>query len=100
MTALPVTFRADALSDLETISDYIADRDPDAAARVIQRIHRVIFNTIAVLPLSGRLDMETGVRQFPVPGLPYLVLYVPQPEFIDVIAVFHTSRDPASKRAP
>jgi plasmid stabilization system protein ParE len=75
-------------------------RDADAAARIIQRINRVIFSTLSVLPLSGRLDLETGVRQFPVPGLAYLVLYIPQPEFIDVLAVFHTSRDPGTKRKP
>jgi toxin ParE1/3/4 len=100
VSTLPVTFRAEALSDLESISTYISLRDEAAAARVVQRIHRVIFNTIAVLPRCGRLDVDTGFRQFPVPGVPYLVLYVPQAEFIDIVAIFHSSRDPATKPRP
>ena len=62
MKPLPVAFRQQALDDLEQISDCISKDNPQAANRVVQRIHHVIF--------------------------------------IDVIAIFHAARDPATKPRP
>jgi len=100
MRQLGVVFRAHALDDLKVISEYIAAHDPAAADRVIQRIHRVIFTTLANFPYGGRLDRATGVREFPVPGLPYLIIYLPGADAIDIVAFFHTSRDPSDKPKP
>jgi plasmid stabilization system protein ParE len=74
---MTVVFRDEAISDLEDIASYIAQHDPAAAARVIARIHRVIFRTIDRLPLSGHLDAANQTREFSVPGLPYLIVYLP-----------------------
>lgn len=43
---------------------------------------------------------ETGTREFSVPGLPYIVIYIDDGDAVEIIAVFHTSRNPASKRKP
>jgi toxin ParE1/3/4 len=58
----------------------------------------VIFGVLDVLPLAGRPNPADNTREFVVPGLPYLIIYVPVSDVIDVIAIFHTSRDPATKR--
>jgi toxin ParE1/3/4 len=97
---MTVVFREEALADLEEIAQYIAQHDPRAADRVVAHIHRTIYRTIAVLPLSGRLNSTNNTREYAVPGLPYLVIYMPTVEGVDVIAVFHTARDPAAKRQP
>lgn len=97
---MTVVFRDEAISDLEEIARYIAQDNPAAAERVIARIHRVIYRTVDRLPMSGRLNRSNNTREFAVPGLPYLIVYRPVGDVIDVIAVFHTSRDPASKRQP
>jgi toxin ParE1/3/4 len=97
---MTVAFRAEALSDLEEIADFMGQSDPAAARRVIARIHRVIYRTIDRLPLGGRLNPANGTREYAVPGLPYLVIYVPVGDVVDVVAVFHTARDPATKRQP
>lgn len=86
---LDVVFRQQALEDLQNIASYIAERDQQAARRVLQRIHSVIFRTLARLPGAGRLDTSTGTREFPVRGLPYVVIYVPQSHYVDVIAIYH-----------
>ena len=91
MRPLPVVFRARALDDLENIVDYVSIDDPEAASRVIRRIHQTIFKTLANFPHAGRRELETGVREFAVPGLPYLVIFLPLPDTLDVIGVFHTS---------
>jgi toxin ParE1/3/4 len=97
---MTVVFREEAISDLEEIAQYIAQHNPPAARRVIARIHRVIYRTIDKLPHSGRLNRANNTREFAVPGLPYLIIYRPVGEVIDVVAIFHTSRDPAAKRQP
>jgi toxin ParE1/3/4 len=97
---MTVVFREEALADLDEIGRFIAEHDPIAANRVIARIHRTIYRTIAVLPLCGRPSPTNATREYAVPGLPYLVIYLPVPDGIDVIAVFHTARDPGSKRNP
>ena len=96
MSALPIVFREQALTDLEGISAYISQDNPAAAERVIKRIYTVIFNTIATFPRSGTQG-DGLAREFAVPGLQYLIVYIPTDAFIDVIGVFHSARDPASK---
>ena len=95
-----VVFREEALTDLEEIADYIAKQNPVAAARVLARIHRVIYRTIRTLPLGGRLNPLNNTREYSVLGLPYLVIYLPSADSIDIIGVFHTARDPATKPPP
>lgn len=97
---MKVAFREEALADLEEIAQFFAEHDAAAADRVIARIHRTIHRTIATLPSSGRANAANGTREYVVPGLPYLVIYIPTATEIDVVAVFHTARDPANKREP
>ena len=89
---MTVVFREEALADLDEIAQFIAQYDRSAADRVIARIHRTIYRTIAVLPLSGRRNPANNTREYAVPGLPYLVIYLPTADGIDVVAVFHTAR--------
>jgi toxin ParE1/3/4 len=95
-----VIFRQEALADLDEIGRFITRDNPNAANRVIARIHKTIYQTIQRLPLSGRLNPTNSTREYAVPGLPYLVIYLPVGDIIDIIAVFHTARDPRTKRQP
>ena len=97
---MTVVFREEALADLDEIAQFIARHNPVAAQRVIARIHKTIYGTISTLPLGGRLNAVNNTREYAVPGLPYLVIYLPAADGIDVVAVFHTARDPETKRQP
>jgi hypothetical protein len=44
--------------------------------------------------------IDNNAREYAVPDLPYLVIYLPMADSIDVFAVFHTARDPKTKRQP
>jgi toxin ParE1/3/4 len=94
---LTVRFRQQALADLENIAGYIAEYDPAAADRVMQRIHRSIFTTLLTVPKAGRVNEDLQAREFPVPNLPYLIVYVLADVHLEIIGVFHTARDPATK---
>lgn len=52
-----------------------------------------LFDTIARHPMRYRIVHE-DIRKALVRRFPYAVFYVPEPERIQVIAIFHGSRDP------
>ena len=89
----------EAADDLESVLSYIAARNPIAAAAVAERIDRTVDDIVS-FPRAARLDQETGCREAVVRGLPLLIIYTVTSDLIEIIAVFHTSRDPASKRLP
>ena len=97
---MSVVFREEALADLDEIVRYVGQYSPAAATRVVNRIHQVIYGTIDRFPQSGRPNPANNTREYAVPGLPYLVIYIPTAELIDVISIFHTSRNPGAKRRP
>jgi plasmid stabilization system protein ParE len=94
-----VEWTLDAEADLENILSYIADRDAVAAASVAQRIDRAV-DTIAHFPRAARLDEETGAREYVVRGLPLLIIYVAADDWVEIIGIFHTARDPEGKPRP
>ena len=93
---MTVRFREEALQDLEEIAGYIARDNPATAFAVVARIHSVINETLDLLPHSGRAVY--GAHEFAVPHLPYVIVYKPTNDDIDIIGVFHTSLHPESKR--
>lgn len=92
-----IVYRAAALGDLKSISDFVGARNPIAADKIIQRITGTIYGIIADFPESGRLDPARGTREFVVSGLPYIVIYLAEIDQIEILAIFHTSRDPSTK---
>jgi toxin ParE1/3/4 len=80
-----------AARDLAKIGDWIADRSPSAAKRVIGRIWRRT-QSLATSPMLGRTGRVAGTRELVVGRYPYIVVYRVGREWIDVIAVMHSSR--------
>ena len=96
---MKVVWTPEAAGDLEDVLSYIATQNPLAAGVFATRIDRTV-SFIAQFPGGGRLDPETGCREWVVRGLPLLIVYHVTAELVEIIALFHTSRDPASKRRP
>ena len=99
MKGLPVLFTGLAEEDLDQIEDYIAARDPAAAARVRTAIVRQSIS-LGKTPEKGmRLsepqdESEAGVRLWPVVRYRnYLVLYRIEPKQIRVLRVLHAAQD-------
>jgi toxin ParE1/3/4 len=94
-----VLWTKDALSDLEDLLNFIAQSSPKGAASVADGIAATVAQ-IAQLPNAGRRDLETGCRERIVGRFPILIVYLVHADSAEIVAVFHTSRDPASKRPP
>jgi toxin ParE1/3/4 len=99
MTA--VVWTTAALADLEAILDYVAERSFQGAATIADRVHQATRD-ISTFPRAARLDQGSGTYECVVRGVPLLIIYelVPNSGGViraEIIAVFHTSRDPTTK---
>jgi plasmid stabilization system protein ParE len=92
------TFRltSQAQGDLNEIADYLRERSPTAAHRVLDALHRT-FKTLAENPGIGahREDLPPGLRMF-VPSKPatkYIVFYTTIESGVLITDVIHSARD-------
>ena len=91
-----VQWSAEARSDLEEIERYVSQFSYGAADRLTDHIVSRA-RKLAAFPLQGRSVPEFGqlnFREVMVRG--YRVIYQLAPDGIEVIAVFHASRDLSS----
>lgn len=87
-------FHPEARIDLHEIWEYIADDNPEAADRVIDRIEAVIE---ALVPLPHRGHKRPDLTSRPLRFIllrEYLIAYAPDEKPLWVVAVMHARRSP------
>lgn len=100
---MKVVWSAAALDDFDRSIAFIAAKNPDAAARVADRIDRAA-RTLARLP-TGRHGRVAGTYEKLVTGLPYVLAYAlaPSPggdDTVVILRVIHGARDWSPGRWP
>jgi toxin ParE1/3/4 len=80
-----------ALWHLADIEEYIARDRPLAAKGVGDRL-RSSFAFLCEFPDVGRPGREAGTREWPIPDLPYTVVFRSGKEMLDIVGVFHNAR--------
>ncbi len=89
---MQVKWTTAALQALEAEGDYIAEDNPRAAARVMSRLRK--YSTgLKGNPFMGRTGRVEGTRELIVSDLPYILPYRIKGEEIQILTVFHTSRN-------
>jgi toxin ParE1/3/4 len=87
-----------ALRDLESLIDYIAADDPEAAARASDRI-REAAERLADFPGMGRMGRVPSTRELVVARTPWIVVYRVATS-VEILRVIHSSqRWPPRRRA-
>ena len=91
---MKVRFTPRALADLDNIHSYLIDRSPSGSRRVASAIEGAV-ELVRDHPEVGRL-LARGVRRYPVPHLPYLLLYRVSldAEELQVLTIRHAARRP------
>lgn len=79
-------FTIRALGDLRRLHEFVAERDPAAAARVREQLMSAI-EALADQPLSGRSVSDLPVRQWVVGE--YVVRYVVRGATVTVVRIWH-----------
>lgn len=80
-----------ALADLNNARAYIAEKNPSAAVRVIERIKKAV-DALRRHPEIGRPGRVRGTRELIVLGTPFIVAYRIKDKRLDVLAVIHSAR--------
>jgi plasmid stabilization system protein ParE len=82
-----------AVAQLQAIHDYLAQTSPDYALRIVDRLTRRSIQ-IAVFPNSGRMvpEFERNEIREVIEGR-YRIIYLVEPEQVQVLAVIHGVRD-------
>ena len=91
---MKLVFDERALADLEGIYNWIAKDNPKAAFAVVERLFESAEH-LARFPRMGHVGRDDGTFEWPVPRLPYIVVYEIHHERdqIVVVAVVHGAQD-------
>ena len=91
--SLPVVLRAEAAAEFDEAFDFYERQRPGLGVEFTAEVQRV-FERIAASP-QIHPTVLADVRKSVIRRFPYCVFYRAHASRIEVIAVFHTSRDPA-----
>jgi len=80
-----------ALANLDAEAEYIAEDNPAAAGRVVQRIFRAA-DLLEKNPALGRPGRVAGTREVVVAETPYILPYRVRGEVVEILRVFHAAR--------
>ena len=81
-----------ARQDLREIFTYIAEENPRAARALLTEI-KERASVLQDNPQLGRKGRVEGTRELVLSGTPYLLPYRVKNQQIQILAVFHTSRE-------
>ena len=88
---MEIIWRQAALNDLEAIREFIAQENPQAAARV-RRAIRAAVERLGAYPNLGRAGRAAGTRELIVPNTPYIVAYRVASSQLRILSIIHASR--------
>lgn len=81
-----------AADDLESIANYLFEKTPENAARLIREIYSAPSSLVR-FPGSGRVGKMAGTRERVVSGLPYIIVYQVKVETLDILRILHSSQE-------
>jgi len=84
---MKLTFTAQALKDLHRLKEFIAKKNPIAAAKYIDRLLQAIRQLLSQPKLGKELEEEPLARQL-VAG-DYIVRYAIRGEIIHILNIWH-----------
>ena len=88
---MDVVWLEDAVNDLKTIGEYIAEENKEAAYQVLIQI-QAASDSLALHPEIGRPGRVEKTRELVITGLPYILPYTIKKNEVRILAVLHTAR--------
>ncbi|WP_404862817.1 type II toxin-antitoxin system RelE/ParE family toxin [Georhizobium sp. MAB10] len=88
---MKIEFTQAAIRDLQSLRQHIRGDDPMAARRVGERILQAVDIISKNLGI-GRLIDRDDVREWSIPGLPYVIPYHASKDKLEILRVFHVRR--------
>ena len=94
---MTIRWTTEATGELDVILSHLQVTAPDVAVRLVVRIERA-EQSIENMPRAARFDPATNTYDRYVPQTRIILTYAIQDDFIEIIQVRHTSRNPETKR--
>jgi toxin ParE1/3/4 len=80
-----------ARGDLQEIRQYLNQRSPKGAQRILARIIRRVSDQ-RDMPLAAPIERDGPERCLVISRTPYLVLYTVEGDVMTIVAVYHAMR--------
>ncbi len=80
-----------ALANLDAEAECIAEDNPGAVARVVEKILRAV-DLLKKNPAMGRAGRVAGTRELVVAETPYILPYRVRGDAVEILRVFHAAR--------
>jgi toxin ParE1/3/4 len=80
-----------ALANLDAEAEYIAEDNPAAAGRVVQKIFEAV-DLLRENPAMGRAGRVAETRELVVAETPYIIPYRIRGDVVEILRVFHAAR--------
>lgn len=90
--SLPIGLRDEAQFEFDAAFDWYDEQRAGLGTEFVSEI-QTVFNRIAATPLIHQV-VFADIRKAVVRRFPYCVFYRVDPDRVEVIAVFHSKRDP------
>ena len=89
---MQVRWTTAAASDLGNIADYLFEKTPQNAARLIREICDAAF-ALRIYPNRGRPGKKSGTRELVLSSLPYVVVYKIAGEVLYIARILHGAQN-------
>lgn len=81
-----------AADDLENIANYLFEKTPENAARLIRELYEAP-STLKSFPNRGRPGKKQGTRELVMPSLPYVIVYEVRGDTAHIVRILHSSQE-------
>jgi addiction module RelE/StbE family toxin len=88
---MSVRYTREALQDVDEIASYIAERNPRAAAKVVEAVEAVVAR-LDRFPLSAPHTEMPGIRSASALRFPYIIFYSVEEHGVPIHYVRHAAR--------
>jgi len=88
---LAIHWSISSVNHLEQAAGYIEEDSPQSVSLMRRRILKSV-KRLADMPFAGRIGRIDGTRELVVSRTPYLVIYQVSPTAIEIIGIWHGSR--------
>jgi toxin ParE1/3/4 len=89
---MQVRWTAAAANDLESIADYLFEKTPQHAPRLIREICDATF-ALRIYPHRGRPGKKSETRDLVLSTLPYIIVYKVSGDFLYIARILHAAQD-------
>jgi len=90
--SLPIVFRVEAQTEFDEAFDWYEQQQAELGVDFLMCVAEVLEH-IESMPEAYEVVFE-GIRRAVVRKFPFLILYKVEPNYVVVLAVFHSKRDP------